>query len=323
MCLKRFYSPSSYAKHTEGHQKEKTTPWNCKIPECDQEFPDYAALRKHLVGKHLTKDKTCPECHLQLQTTEEFIAHVIRTHVPGKWDCTHCKLGFDFEDQFVYHVKNSHFYSGGNEISVKGDLTCPWCPEEKFKDYSGFKSHIFGQHAQGQVLIDCHLCMDQLDDGKQLLNHLFGKHLKCILACNNCDHEGNLSTQIEEHLDTDHNIGKTSCTVCGKQVREMESHMKVHNPMIETNKICPEPVSSDLKTRIHNIKEKSHKCTICKKKFKQASGLSRHKLMHKEAQEEMKKRKNNNSPFGCTQCDKKYMSTKALKVHVKIHHKET
>lgn len=220
-------------------------------------YPNYACYRKHLEDHHWAQEKKCFYGTSKFQSFEEFVAHIVKAHTPGKWDCTTCQLGFDQKSRFEHHLKHAHYYSGHNEITVQGELQCLWCPDLHLNDYAAFKRHIFKEHSEGKVsypfnshqsihhsiiffifqfMLDCDECEKPLADGMQLLDHLLEIHLNCTLACNNCEYQDKRASRMEAHLDMVHKIGKTSCTICGQEVRLMKDHLKKHIPKIsQTN----------------------------------------------------------------------------------------
>uniref|UniRef100_A0A1I8JUT4 C2H2-type domain-containing protein n=1 Tax=Anopheles funestus TaxID=62324 RepID=A0A1I8JUT4_ANOFN len=79
----------------------------------------------------------------------------------------------------------------------------------------------------------------------------------------------------------------TECTICGKQVKSMSDHMKIHRP------------------------DKKYKCTLCDKSFAQSNNLTYHIRRH-----------TGEKPYRCEICDKKFISNAHLLSHSKFHNDE-
>uniref|UniRef100_A0A182M8P8 C2H2-type domain-containing protein n=1 Tax=Anopheles culicifacies TaxID=139723 RepID=A0A182M8P8_9DIPT len=79
----------------------------------------------------------------------------------------------------------------------------------------------------------------------------------------------------------------TECTICGKQVKSMSDHMKIH------------------------ASDKKYKCTFCDKSFAQSNNLIYHIRRH-----------TGEKPYQCEICDKKFISNAHLLSHSKFHNDE-
>uniref|UniRef100_A0A182SDJ0 C2H2-type domain-containing protein n=1 Tax=Anopheles maculatus TaxID=74869 RepID=A0A182SDJ0_9DIPT len=79
----------------------------------------------------------------------------------------------------------------------------------------------------------------------------------------------------------------SECTVCGKQVKSMSDHMKIHRT------------------------DKQYKCTFCDKSFAQSNNLTYHIRQH-----------TGEKPYQCEMCDKKFINHSHLLSHLKYHNDE-
>ncbi|XP_314712.5 zinc finger protein 271 [Anopheles gambiae] len=77
----------------------------------------------------------------------------------------------------------------------------------------------------------------------------------------------------------------TECSVCGKQVKSMSDHMKVHST------------------------DKKYKCTFCDKSFAQSNNLAYHLRKH-----------TGEKPYKCDKCDKQFINKPHLLSHLKLHY---
>ncbi|XP_053661843.1 zinc finger and SCAN domain-containing protein 12-like [Anopheles marshallii] len=79
-------------------------------------------------------------------------------------------------------------------------------------------------------------------------------------------------------------IKPTECTICGKQVKSMADHMRIHKS------------------------DKKYKCTFCDKSFAQSNNLTYHIRKH-----------TGERPYQCEICDKKFITNAHLLSHAKFH----
>lgn len=101
--------------------------------------------------------------------------------------------------------------------------------------------------------ISCPKCKIGFENGKDLLDHLFIRHLECLLWCNNCKYQHKRPSLMEMHLNEKHDIDIKMCPICGKWTKSLDLHLRIHMP---------------------------NECVVCSKTFTTAHGLKGHMLLH-------------------------------------------
>ncbi|XP_052899378.1 zinc finger protein 501-like [Anopheles moucheti] len=82
-------------------------------------------------------------------------------------------------------------------------------------------------------------------------------------------------------------IKPTACIICGKVVKSMPDHMRIHKS------------------------DKKYKCTLCDKSFAQSNNLAYHIRKH-----------TGEKPYQCKICDKKFITNAQLLSHAKFHNEQ-
>ncbi|KAL4703212.1 hypothetical protein ACJJTC_004888 [Scirpophaga incertulas] len=133
-------------------------------------------------------------------------------------------------------------------------------------------------------------CFIRLKEEKNIIYHR-KCHQNGVLVCPECTKACVSVDILHTHLWKMHSIDMElpTCEICGyktfRKYRLFNIHMKCH------------------------LKERSHACSICSKRFKTANQLSKHKLIHKK-------------PTKCTICPQEFSNARGLRNHVAAVHEK-
>ncbi|KAG8873572.1 hypothetical protein FRB98_008893 [Tulasnella sp. 332] len=97
-CSKSFTQKGNLNTHIQAIHSSNKKPWRCSFPNCDVEFGDGAARRRHEIEQHaddLDSDEDegllppvpnyeCPDCEKEFKRKDKLKSHVLSRH-PGKW----------------------------------------------------------------------------------------------------------------------------------------------------------------------------------------------------------------------------------------------
>lgn len=133
-----------------------------------------------------------------------------------------------------------------------------------------------------QTDMHCVPCRRAFGDGKELLDHLFQKHMSGKqLMCMKCEATENLPSAMETHLVRQHKIARRMCPICGQRVVDMGYHRKTHLPVDAQIhcKVCGKRFASNNNLKSHmNIHsgEKPFECNVCSGPFSTSVSLAKH-----------------------------------------------
>lgn len=131
------------------------------------------------------------------------------------------------------------------------------------------------------------------------------------LPCEECCHRFPSQEKLWKHQQKHVEI----CSICGKIVKNLGQHIKLHLKPFSCPHGCAERFSIKqlLKRHVklhHEVgKKKNFSCNHCHKKFIDGSNFRRHILVHKKKQ------------FQCGKCGKMFRRTSSLKLHLAAHEK--
>jgi len=172
--------------------------------------------------------------------------------------------------------------------------------------------------------------------------------------CSQCEYKTNKKSNHDSHMKFVHFKEKDSCPECGKQIANLNQHLRVTHKIFKSNsreklcQICNKKFHNieGHMLKAHNIKSPSeHVCEICYKTFSKKDHLARHESVvhmgvretcpycHKEfasLEKHIKSKHNANFVakedavvFPCDECDKTFNKKPALNSHkISVHSTE-
>ncbi|XP_046561872.1 zinc finger protein 184-like [Haliotis rubra] len=114
--------------------------------------------------------------------------------------------------------------------------------------------------------------------------------------------------------ESDSNIDKNKCNICGKLVLELRNHMKYHSEKAYVCRVCGMrfAISANLKRHLRqHTGETPFQCKTCGERFMKAEALKKHMARHKG--EELEKK------YECSICGKKFLDNYHLNRHSVVH----
>lgn len=147
------------------------------------------------------------------------------------------------------------------------------------------------------------------------MDHLFTKHMDCLLSCNNCDYKGAVPSAIYHHFNQVHKLPKKLCAICGEFVLNLSAHRKLHMLSVVSEwicSVCKKSFSSkgylNVHMRIHTG-QRPYKCTECDQRFISTSDRNKHSAIH-----------STEKPYQCTLCKKGFCRKVEVRTHMVKRH---
>uniref|UniRef100_A0A182QEY4 Protein krueppel n=1 Tax=Anopheles farauti TaxID=69004 RepID=A0A182QEY4_9DIPT len=156
-----------------------------------------------------------------------------------------------------------------------GSIICPET-DEKMLDKIYNSTNVRVQPRKGIITPVCEYCRNRIDE----YNENFKPYEKEYFLERNHSAEEKNSNQSNRLVVNN----PTQCTICGKVVKSISDHMKIHS------------------------NDKKYKCTFCDKSFAQSNNLTYHLRQH-----------TGEKPYQCELCDKEFFNKSHLKSHLKLH----
>lgn len=165
----------------------------------------------------------------------------------------------------------------------------------------------------------CPKCKKDLENGLELLEHLFKQHVESkLLKCGKCDRKETLPSKMETHLKKEHKVPNQMCRFCGIRANQVNLHEKRHYPENANFKcekcgrsfFCYAHIVRHMETK--HTEEAPHKCPTCGNAFKLPQQLRTH----------MSKVHEGLTPYECSRCEEKFKSNPELSEHRKSHKEE-
>ncbi|CAL4173408.1 unnamed protein product, partial [Meganyctiphanes norvegica] len=217
--------------------------------DCELQFSSQALLECHYNKLHESSSRSCYLCNEDFENFSSLKNHVIH-HFLGVMTCPVCPFRFSNRSQLISHLDLCH--SDGYVMH------CGECNSD-FKSYCLYEEHQAWQHGHG-AMRTCEIC------DKEVLALGFDKHLNNHNveiktqgskphACNICKARFMYSTQLYNHKYSVHSgVYTYKCDECGKRIKgdkTLIAHKWGH-------------------------RYGSHKCPVCKLKFRQVDQLKNH-----------------------------------------------
>ncbi|KAI4462140.1 zinc finger protein [Holotrichia oblita] len=289
--------------------------------KCDYRVPKYVLEHFHNYGK---PTKSIPNSSKAKTATKRTIENVdaIGDHWkendhPPITICRKCNKMFKSQEELDEHSKTHVKYTG---------CICEKCGK-LFKKRENLSIHLSTVHSKWKIRHECKTCSRKFSTGQTLKEHINRIHKNYKPFC--CEHCGATFTtmaNLRDHQFTHSNYKPHICLICNKgfhRRNKLKVHLIKHTG--ERNYSCEKcgiAYKRKLNLRRHNRKyhpapgdptahQLPRKCSHCNTTIDSVELLKAHMRLHR------KKIKSKN--FDCKYCDKKFVNTTVLDLHMSVH----
>ena len=330
-------------KYLRIHQKNKrclrkTLPKE-KLLICD--YCQKSFTYERCLKIHLEKNKKC----LRKQIIKEKLKLLI---------CEYCQKSFTFEKYLKNHLQKDKKclkkQLRREKQKLQQKIKCLTC-EESFGNYHQHKIHRDLVHQKLNELL-CQFCGNEFRSRTMIKRHinLVHKNLKNY-KCETCGEGFILRKTLDKHFKIAHAINQDDkCEFCGKEF-ETKEYLEVHMDFFHNEKqkkmmknfqceCCDTSFiytfnlnkhiksvhekiktldnrNKNVKSGLHEEKQKSNICKFCAEAFENKEYLSVHiDFIHNEEEQN-----NISKNFQCSSCDKSFAYTFNLNKHLNLIHK--
>lgn len=307
VCGRTCANPSTFKAHLRSHTNEK--PYSC--PSCDKKYKDSGTLKRHMTRNHMQHKRQrnfiCENCGKGFFSKSDVKIHM-RTHTgETPYGCSLCSLRFTQISALQRHKKR--------HTGVKDHL-CTACPKS-FCTKEELKSHLLAHTTEKKY--SCPLCNVLFKYQSNLRKHVRLHSEPNRFVCNHCGRTFSVKGNLKSHIDKQHSEKSGHCTVCSKNVANIEVHMWRHTGQRPLK--CELCTSSfyELKTLARHMnyrhkKTDKFKCTVegCLMTFPSRPMLDFHTA----------KLHGTHIPFPCDRCTRAFYRKNDLARHKIGTHKE-
>ena len=289
----------------KGGKGKKYWGWACQ--KCD-----YWCLSKAKIDEHVSTDHAkgvCQHCQGEFEDVKE---HIRNEHIDKFIKCDVCDTYSVTKEEHQKHYKIHVF-----ELKEDGLYHCDQC-ELTTGNCAAMRTHQW-RHANIEKCT-CDICGKVEFSQKNVEIHKQVKHFGVMpFECNKCDKKFATSTGMENHIKKVHEGKRDTCSICGKSVNQLSTHMAKHHGEDRDNEIICELCGKSVKSKSMYQHMKRHDtnkmCTICNRFFTYGS-----KQLINHLVQDHHIYCNENDYYVCHTCNQKCHSTKELQDHlVKIH----
>ena len=345
-CHEEFKKKSDMTNHMASQHSD------VQCDECDRKFAAPYLLTRHKYSSH--KTVMCLQCNKSYGKAV-YIRHMRTVHVDKsdqKFKCDLCPFTSHAQRYLSEHKTNCH--SGKEEEKGSYHAYKKVCSSS-----SEVKTESIDGNNLPEDLINCPKC-DRPVKPRALVIH-FRKAHGCLppgyhagkrYICDQCSEEYASSTSLKRHIETTHtnnpgNSGEAKpekfvCEECNAEFGSSRYYIihyrKIHKSLPKEFKDhkqyicdkCPDVFLSEQTLRQHTLrihtsdavkklyssprrKEKwKSDCPYCKKTF----------FSHSNFQEHVKSVHENNTPFSCAECPRKFALPRSLRKHKELVHEK-
>uniref|UniRef100_A0A182RKU6 C2H2-type domain-containing protein n=1 Tax=Anopheles funestus TaxID=62324 RepID=A0A182RKU6_ANOFN len=337
--------------YTGADEMEKEDTTQCYI--CRKEFTLRAKLNEHLQNEH-AKDIpfNCKMCVSETITNlHRLNLHHQQHDLTLKRRCHNCPARFSCGQAVSRHMRNLHQLQYEIDAEKNRRFVCRYCAQKFTKKYDlekHEKKHHVEQSSDEEYLkreLMCYICNDFIGKSREDLNEHVRMHSDWLpYQCGQCDNKMINSTRVlREHL-RQHAAGLAiKCVYCEKRFATLADCQHHEEREHVQEKHLDELQEAKIQSEIHGTKvlvtdgQKRFQCQSCDRSYTLLSTLRRHQNVHtlenkfeckycgkvfnKSSTLVMHEKRNHdeNSPYGCDVCGKRFKETSKLIDHRRTH----
>ncbi|XP_034838038.1 zinc finger protein draculin-like [Maniola hyperantus] len=234
LCPEKIDDVETFKTHiTSQHQKVlypvtneflkfKLTPNNLTCTECNEVFPFFDSLKKHMIEHFGTH--TCDECGARFIEVSLLRSHIKKKHnkVDANYPCEICGKNLKSKYSMGLHVATVH--------EKKPTINCYKC-DAAFLSYALRNRHLIEAHGDKRTF-PCKLCDKVYNRRKTLIEHHRRNHLKVFNhQCDLCAQTFYLPSSLQEHMAVHTGERNFKCEHCDKSypgLKSLQCHMRSH-----------------------------------------------------------------------------------------------
>ena len=238
---------------------------------CDKFFKSKLSLKVHITMKH-SEQRKCDQCDTTKANKELMARHCVLNHF-NTVSCHKCEYKCHSKLMLDAHWKTFHKLRYRFDVDNEGNFTCKVC-NLKNQNEDEMKYHQW-EHQDIKWRYKCELCHATFVKRYDYEGHNDTVHMGKNLECEQCDFSTKNRTSLIRHKKLVHEVTTSShiCTICGKKVVCMKSHMTaVHHENDEggTCDQCGMFFEGKRALLAHKYRKHTRKfqvCTLCEKFF--------------------------------------------------------
>lgn len=193
------------------------------------------------------------DLEIEYENPEEFYVGIEPVDIPDRTDRRPSNKRFTVKKK---RKKESEPIVLKEQAHSSDFFICEHCPDKVFTNKQYYREHL-KIHKEGTL--ECHFCGLKYRSKYFLLGHIDRKHLekdygkRGDFMCNLCPKRYLTKVRLKKHLGI-HKLPKKPCPQCGELVKNLSSHMAVHNTTdrFQCDK-CEKSYKSQQHLQIHAI----------------------------------------------------------------------
>ena len=353
-CEATFASKSKLVKHIVTHKGNKLH----KCLQCEQCFKTVSDLKNHTQNVHGEGEKfECVECDLSFKSFAELSQHK-DFHESNMQKCPVCDKSYTEFSLLMEHAKESHDLVLQSQASSETMLPVTNIKAEMIDEIEEseqrHKKRKRTGTKQAEAMLICHECGVSFPTLATLNRHMKKHKIKTKpkVSCSQCDRTFERAAQVKLHMDRVHNDLRYQCPECNRwyttttylalhmkhthSLNKIDMHqinvktMTFSNEQSETNikKELVDEAEEDVEEAAAEAAEEGHdahedmqmsseengmyQCPDCPSSFIRPRFLRKH----------CKSEHDNDRPFACGLCDKRFVWQNVKSRHIEAIHGE-